>query len=430
MRNMNRNKHQNKRSGFADRYLERSVSAKEYIKNPPDKNLKYIVVIPAFKESGLIESLDSLFMCDDIPEGIEVITVINKPWEADNSSSQHNQKIKEEAEEWAKLHNTDGKKFYFIQRDAPDQKNSGVGFARKTGMDEAVRRFNQIKKPEGIILSLDADVIVENNYFLAIHTHLRKNIDTDGFNIRFEHPLEGELDEKIYKAIAQYELHLRYYVQALRYAGHPNAYHTVGSAFGVRTDVYCQQGGMNKRQAGEDFYFLQKIFDLGNFSECNSACVIPSPRPSNRVPFGTGPVVENFLKEEKDLTTNHPELFQILKDFLSLTSVIYEQTMTSDFAFLDNLHPLLTGFLRKNNIEQKLIEIRNNSSGKEAFLKRFYRWFNMFRVLKFLNYSKKEFHDIPVTEAAKVFIMKEGISYTPRSNAKDLLKIYREIQKK
>lgn len=427
---MNRNKNQNKISGFADRYLERSVPAGEFIEDPPDKNLKYIVVIPAFNESGLIKSLDSLFMCNDIPEGIEVITVINSPWEADNASSQLNQKIKEEAEEWAKLHNTGQKKFYFILQDAPDPKNSGVGFARKTGMDEAIRRFNERGKPDGIILSLDADVVVEKNYFQAIDTHLRKNIDTDGFNIRFEHPLDGEMDEKIYEAIAQYELHLRYYVQSLRHAGHPNAYHTVGSAFGVRADVYCKQGGMNKRQAGEDFYFLQKIFDLGNFSECNLTSIIPSPRPSNRVPFGTGPVVEDFLKEEKELTTNHPELFEILKDFLSQTPVIYERTTISDFAFLDNLHPLLTNFFRMNSIEQKLMEIRNNSSGKEPFIKRFYRWFNMFRVLKFLNYSKKEFHDIPVTEAAKIFLMQEGISYKSGAQTKDLLKIYRDLQEK
>ncbi|MFW5645198.1 MAG: glycosyltransferase, partial [Bacteroidota bacterium] len=345
--------------GFADPYLTKSALGKAFIETPPDEKLKYIVVIPAYNESGLIKNLDSLFSCENIPDSIEILTVINCPWKSNNNVLQFNEKIREKAEKWAQLHNTDHKTFYIIRQNARNSKNSGVGFARKTGMDEAVRRFNKIGKANGFILSLDADVKVDRNYFRAINSHVRENPGTDGFNVYFEHPLEGKLREKTYEAIAQYELHLRYYVQALRYAGHPNAYHTVGSAFGVRADVYCQQGGMNKRQAGEDFYFLQKIFDLGNFSECNSTRIIPSPRPSTRVPFGTGPVVKNYLRESKELKTNHPFLFEILKGFLSEISLVYEGIKHSDFSFLNQLHPLLYNFLIQSNIAHKLIEIRN-----------------------------------------------------------------------
>jgi len=42
------------------------------------------------------------------------------------------------------------------------------------------------------------------------------------------------LSAQVYGAIAAYELHLRYYVQALRYAGFPHAHHTVGSCLAVR----------------------------------------------------------------------------------------------------------------------------------------------------------------------------------------------------
>ena len=429
---MNQNKApNNKESAFADAYLRRSVPNEVFINDPPDKYLKYIVIIPAFIESGLIKSLDSLFKCDDIEEGIEVLIVVNSPWSTDEASLRFNLEIKEKAKSWAKDHNKIGMKFHFIHWDAIDPKNSGVGFARKAGMDEAVRRFNKIGKPDGIILSLDADVLVDKNYFRAVRTHIRENKGIDGFNIHFEHPLDGGFEEKVYEAIAQYELHLRYYVQALRYAGHPNTYHTLGSAFGVRADVYCKQGGMNKRQAGEDFYFLQKIFDLGNFSECNSTRVIPSPRPSNRVPFGTGPMVRDFLKEEKELKTNNPELFVILKDFLKHTSNFYEKTKNSDFNFINDLHPVLGEFLKMNNIEYKLTEIQNNSSSEEAFIKRFYRWFNMFRVLKFLNYSKNEFHDVPVKDAARILLMKGkfNLNFKAQTQTKDLLRFYREIQK-
>ena len=87
----------------------------------------------------------------------------------------------------------------------------------------------------------------------------------------------------VYDAITQYELHLRYYLNAVRSTGYPYAYHTVGSSFTVRADVYCKEGGMNRRQGGEDFYFIQKVAQRGNFSECNATRVVASPRPSDRV---------------------------------------------------------------------------------------------------------------------------------------------------
>src|SRR4029434_9989987 len=100
---------------------------------------------------------------------------------------------------------------------------------------------------------------------------------------------------EIYKAIAAYELHLRYYLQALRTAGFPHGYHTIGSSMAVRARTYMEQGGMNRRQAGEDFYFLHKLIPLGGFTELNSTTVYPLPRPSNRVPFGTGRAVSEWL---------------------------------------------------------------------------------------------------------------------------------------
>jgi hypothetical protein len=43
------------------------------------------------------------------------------------------------------------------------------------------------------------------------------------------------------------------------------AYHTVGSAMAVKAYQYVKVGGMNRRQAGEDFYFIQKLVHSGNF---------------------------------------------------------------------------------------------------------------------------------------------------------------------
>ena len=74
----------------------------------------------------------------------------------------------------------------------------------------------------------------------------------------------GKFDDNSYKAVWLYELHLRYYKQALQFTGFPYYYHTIGSAFAVNAEVYCKQGGMNRQKAGEDFYFLQKIIGCFN----------------------------------------------------------------------------------------------------------------------------------------------------------------------
>jgi hypothetical protein len=135
-----------------------------------------------------------------------------------------------------------------------------------------------------VIACFDADCTCDPNYLAATENFFQSQPSAPGASIYFEHPLDGENREPI----ALYELHLRYYVEALRYAGFPHAYHTIGSSMAARADPYFKQGGMNKRKAGEDFYFLHKIIPLGGFGEINDTRVIPSPRASHRVPFGTG----------------------------------------------------------------------------------------------------------------------------------------------
>jgi len=138
-----------------------------------------------------------------------------------------------------------------------------------------------------------------NRFFAEIEKHFEQHSNTPGCSIYFEHPIAGnEFEANIYEGIINYELHLRYYYQALKYCGLQYAFHTVGSSMVVRSSAYQKQGGMNKRKAGEDFYFIHKIIALGNFSELNSTVVYPSPRISDRVPFGTGKAIGDWIEQE------------------------------------------------------------------------------------------------------------------------------------
>ncbi len=120
--------------------------------------------------------------------------------------------------------------------------------------------------------------------------------------------------------ITLYELHLRYYFQGLAYSGFPYVFHTVGSAIAVKALPYVKAGGMNRRQAGEDFYFIQKLVPAGGYFNLNSTTVYPSPRTSSRVPFGTGASMAQTNSEQGSIfLTYNIQAFKELRTFFSIT---------------------------------------------------------------------------------------------------------------
>ncbi len=402
---------------FANRYLEKQRETAIYLKVPPSDKLKYCIVIPAFNEPeipGLARELSSLNRGE---YEAEIIVVVNWPENISPSEKLHNLTI---ARELSSLSGTNIPAHCILKPDVTN-KLAGVGLARKTGMDEAVRRFNLINRPDGIIVSLDADCQVDPNLFTGLDKHYTSNPDTPGCTHYFEHPIQGkEFSPSVYKAITWYELYQRYYLHGLRYAGHPNSFYTVGSAFSVKALDYCSQGGMNLRKAGEDFYFLQKFFDLGTFTECNQIRILPSPRPSDRVPFGTGPVVKELQRTDKELRVFNPELFRILKEFIILVPGMREDPTVIH----KPLHPIMKEFLIDQEINAVISEIDANSADNYHFSKRFFRWFNMFRILKFLNFGKKFIPDVPVTNAAAELCSMMG--WDPQGDERELLLRFRQ----
>ena len=418
--------------GFADHYLAKHYQNSVTVSSPPDNDLRIIVIIPAYNESELTATLESLLRCK-IPDGkTEVLILINWPENAPEDIKQKGEQSFHSLLAWTAAGTSCAVAFHpMLYADMPS-KHAGVGLARKTLMDEAVRRFNITGNPAGIIVSLDADAVCRDNYLTEIESHFNNRPTADGCVIYFEHPLQGtKFPPSIYQAICLYELHLRYYLQSIRSTGFPNAFHTVGSAFAVRADAYCRQGGMNKRKAGEDFYFLQKFFELGNFTELNSTSVYPSPRPSDRVPFGTGPVMKKYeTGKTEDFLTYNPELFTILTRFFKKIPDFFsgEETVVAPY-ILQNAPLCLTEFLEKENFYVTIREIKANSASPVSFLKRFYRWFNMFRILKFLNTGKKYYEDLPVNLAAAILLNKSGIINTSEDDPYKLLELFREWER-
>jgi hypothetical protein len=416
--------------GFADFYFKKYQVAEQLISSVPEKDVKQIVIIPSFKENNTIEALKSLYFCLPTIGITEVIVLLNYPKNEESIYSDFHTNLFEQLTNWCLEHTTHKLKFYVCLKPL-DGKYAGVGLARKTIMDEAIRRFNLINNPDGVIVSFDADCTCEKNYLQSIEKFFLKNPKTPGCSIYFEHPTIGnEYDSKIYSAIVQYELYLRYYIEALRVAGFPYAYHTIGSSFAVKAETYVRQGGMNQRKAGEDFYFLHKIIPLGNYKELNETCVYPSPRKSDRVPFGTGIAISKMVDTNNLLfETYNPSAFETLKELFKNVPEFFHASNESVNNIIKNLNPCLSSFLIKNNIQNSIDEFNANCANLEPFIKRFYSWFNGLMVLQYLNEShEKEFTKKRVYDAARDILSLRNNNLHP-NNDLELLGFYRKIQR-
>ena len=412
-------------------YLENRTLGNILFEDIPAKDTGIIIIIPAFDEPGIIFTLDSLHACKKPPCNIEILVLVNAPSRATEAQVLQNTISCEEMAGWKNENKEDSVNLLYHNAGIRQEKQWGVGMARKTLMDEALRRFSLINNPGGVIASLDADCLVADDYLLELYNRLYCSEKHKACSIYFEHPLEGDLKPELYEAIAGYELHLRYYYQGLKYTGFPRVFQTIGSAIAVKAEHYARAGGMNKRQGAEDFYFIQKVLPAGGYFYLNTTTVIPSPRISGRVPFGTGPMMAKMTGgDDLYLYTYNPSAFDYLKMLFDNIDLLYEDRPGLSESFFDQLHVSMRHFLENNDWQVKIREIRNNTSSPVSFKKRFYNWFNMFRIVKYLNFihSNDYLEKIPVEKAAKEFLEKIACEFSAGS-LKELLKIYREMEK-
>lgn len=415
---------------FADNYLRKHKSLVPHIQEPPQGLLRYIVVIPAYLEEKLELTLNSLLTTKRSIGIREVIVVVNYS-EADNNENKNkNIELFHRLKTWCQEKSTNSLTFHAILASELPKKHAGVGLARKIGMDEALYRFSQNNNSEGIILSLDADTIVDGNYFVSLEQEDTKHVNAGGFIYQFEHPISGkDFSCFTYEAMVMYELHLRYCKHALDYTGFPYSNYTLGSCFAVRAEYYAEQGGMNRRQAGEDFYFLNKLFPHMEFISIKNSCVYPSSRVSTRVPFGTGPAIADIIMNQGNYESYSMDSFTTLKHFFSSIPNLYLNKKNEVELIWKSFPELLRKFIHHEVFIEKLDEIRKNTTTLESFTKRFYQWFDAFSIVKFLNFSHNNGNSkLPVQEAIVSFFELAGVESNCKT-IRDQLAFFRKLDR-
>jgi hypothetical protein len=298
-------------------------------------------------------------------------------------------------------------------------KDAGVGLARKIGMDLALTIFDYSKNTKNLIVCLDADCTLSKTYLTNIITDFNKNNHSVSV-VNFAHPVDGT--DEYNPAIICYEIFLRYYVAGLRFAVSDYAFHTIGSTMMCDHNAYIKIGGMSKRKAAEDFYFLEKLAKNYQINKIDSTTVYPSKRSSWRVPFGTGQRVTRFLSGSRDeYLLFDPDVFMVLKKWLG----IYNSDVVSDPKDVLNhakeIHIELYNFLLQINYLKQWGKILRNTKSRKQLTQQKKIWFDGFKTLKVIHHLRDTaFHEINMFNALDMFFIKLGINKSINRNGVDI----------
>jgi hypothetical protein len=387
------------------KYLNKySIKGIELVWNPDDQ-ITSAVVIPAIQEYENIRKLLSSLIKNDSKYFVNTIFIFvinNLPSSSlivkeDNIGALELLKSiidKTPKDNFADNILKSGLKIGYIDASSPgkelSEKEGGVGLARKIGLDAAIRIFNYAQKERAkLLICLDADCTVKENYLTEIHRYFYKN-NIEAASIYFEHMTGNQNNDN--SAIICYETFLRYYVMGLRYAGSSYAFHTIGSAMACNHDIYIKTEGMNKKKAAEDFYFLEKISKHTEIHNIKTTAVYPSERKSWRVPFGTGQRITRFhAKTHEEYFLYDPNIFDILKEWLY---IFHSGEILSAEIYLKHGKSICKGlheFLLEQNFKLNFTAILKSSKSDMQIKKQQFRWFDGFKTLKLIHFLRDNY---------------------------------------
>ncbi len=408
------------------RYLEKHLIKNYKLEWQPCEGIKNVVVIPAIAEYENIPLLINSFLKNDryYFNSTLIIFVINHTVSSKSEVKTNNRitlkllrsLINKQRVEHPYINDAirSGLKIGLVDAASRgkefDDKTGGVGLARKIGMDLALTVFDYTEPGKNILFCTDADCTVSSNYLKEIIDRFNKE-NLSAAYINFEHNLTGR--EKNAAAIISYEIFLRYYVVELKLAGSPYAFHTIGSTIICDADAYITNGGMNKRKAAEDFYFLEKLSKNFDVVRISSAEVYPSNRSSWRVPFGTGQRVTRFLSGKRnEYLLHNPKSFDALKMWLQVFSEMDSDNIDETLEKAKTIHNGLYNFLVEQDFKNDWLNIIKHSNSVEQLERQKKLWFDGFRTLKLIHHFRDSaFADINMFDALDILFGRMGMSY-------------------
>lgn len=318
---------------YLGRYAEAEIKSRPAL----DRIYEHVVVIPAFDEPA--DFLDTVLA--GIPDGVAanvlVIVVVNVPDHIleDDPRVMRTRTL---------LHSCAGAGRVIVDRVThPVPRRQGVGLARKLGADMALAYIQDGSVAQPVIFSTDADAVLPAGYFQAVEDHTDAGAPANAApataaNVWLLPYAHTSADPDLQRRADCYELHMRWYVEGLRRARSPYAFHSLGSTIVVSARAYANVRGFPKRDAAEDFYLLDKLAKVTTVQVLPAPCLSLAARLSTRVPFGTGPALEAVPDIDASFTSYATEVFDCLAAAIDLVDTNDEtacdQTVVSTMADL------------------------------------------------------------------------------------------------
>ncbi|MBW6512737.1 MAG: hypothetical protein K0A93_11615 [Desulfuromonadaceae bacterium] len=411
------------------RYLERrAIAGPWHIAGTERTDFCGAVVIPALAESAeLFVALK--WLAKNPPELLEqflLLVVINQREDAAVADKRDNAATLDRLPRFA--HRYPQLKLGWIDAASAGRElapgDGGVGVARKIGLDLALQRCDYVRTPP-VLVCLDADTLVLSNYLAAIRQHFA-TASAGGAVIPFCH--RRGADSAGQAAIDLYELYLRHHLLGLTLARSPYAWHTIGSTVAVRVDAYVAAGGMNRRQAGEDFYFVQQLVKTCGVSALRGTCVFPSARMSSRTPFGTGHSVAELRTGENNGTFFYaPDVYRLLREWLQAARSGWKNSATEVLQQARMIDPRLSDFLDETNFEDVWGRLQNNHATPERFASAFHGWFDGLKSVRLIHTLCPAAKRVPCAASVPELLRQVGI-VAPVEPARQL-GVLRRLQK-
>lgn len=251
------------------------------------------------------------------------------------------------------------------------KEKEGVGRARKVVGDAALYLYKEKRINSSLHRQSDGDVRLPPQYFNA-----KLPPEFVAATYPFMHS-QGDLSVLEYEGLLQYEAHLRSYVEGLKFAGSPFAFWALGSTLIFDLLAYEKVRGVPNTQAGEDFYFLNKMVGVGKVGELaghKEMTLTITGRKSDRVPFGTGRAIENMDKGSA-YETYPAAVFEKLKILLVQFTELSEHrdltlflSQVGEDEIMNSLTPAFEKILKqKTRPQQTLFQLHQAFNGLQTF---------------------------------------------------------------
>ena len=346
------------------------------------------LVVPAFDEAE--DFLTHLLRNISDKKDLLVIIVVNAPENQgqigyDPAPVKRTVKLLQDLEQRASRAPSCG--ILLIDRVSPGQEiayKQGVGLARKIASDVALALHHHGRITSPWIYQTDADACLPKNYFTT-------PMPPRGCAI-FPHRHISE-DSEVRAAARLYDLHMSYFVAALKKHGSAYAHPSLGSTLSIHATDYASVRGYPKRSAGEDFHILNKLSKITPLTLLPGPSIDVQARTSARVPFGTGPALSKIieiLRQQPNgsgyLSYNYAS-FKLLAQGLAELGAACQNQGTREHLFT----PQIGEILEELGLSRVLPQLQNNNTPFKQRQRVAQEWFDALKTLRFIHLARR-FH--------------------------------------